>query len=43
MRAKSVEEVFQRVVSKTSTCATIKSQLYSCTIPVTTVLTQPEK
>ena len=43
MGAKSVEQVFQRVVSKTSTCATIKSQLYSCTIPVTTVLTQPEK
>ena len=32
IRAKSVEQVFQRVVSKTFTCATIKSQLYSCTI-----------
>ena len=41
--SKSVEQVFQRVVSKTSTCATIKSQLYSCTIPLTTLPTQPEK
>ena len=39
----SVEQVFQRVGFKTSTCATIKAQFYSCTILVTTVLTQPEK
>ena len=41
--AKDVEQVFQRVVTKTATCATIKSQLYLCTNPVTTVLTQLEK
>ena len=32
IRAKSVEQVFQRVVSKTATCATIKSQVNSCTL-----------